>query len=69
MPSLREAVRLDPGLPEAHGTLGIALATLGETQAAVAALEEASRLDPEYMETRPASRLVYEAARRGEAWP
>jgi len=69
LPSLREAVRLGPSAPKAHGTLGVALAALGEAAAAVAALEEARRLDPDYLEARPASRLVYEAARRGETWP
>lgn len=67
--SLREAIRLRPREARAHGLLGIALNDLGRHAEAVAALEQALRLDPAYFEQRPAARATLEAARRGEVWP
>jgi tetratricopeptide (TPR) repeat protein len=68
LPSLREAVRLKPDLAGAHGSLAVALANTGTFPAAVAEFDEAVRLDPQYLERRPAARQIYEAARRGERW-
>jgi tetratricopeptide (TPR) repeat protein len=66
---LREAVRLDPVVAEAHGTLAMALAALGQLEEATSELKEAVRLDPEYLESRPASAQVLEAAGSGRVWP
>jgi tetratricopeptide (TPR) repeat protein len=68
-PELREAVRLRPSDAEAQALLGNALALLGRSADAVAAFEQALRLDPTVLDRRPAARAVYEAARRGERWP
>jgi len=65
---LQEAVRLKPDLPGAHGSLGVALASSGAYVEAVAAFDEAVRLDPQYFANRPAAQQVYEAARKGERW-
>lgn len=65
---LREAVRLKPDLAAAHGSLGVALAASGDYAQAVASFDEAARLDPAYFTNRPATRQVYEAARKGERW-
>jgi tetratricopeptide (TPR) repeat protein len=67
--ALTAAVSLRPDFPAAHGTLGVALNALGRHAEAVSALEEAARLDPEYLEGRPASREVLAAARQGRTWP
>jgi Flp pilus assembly protein TadD len=68
-PELREATRLRPDDAEAHVLLGNALARLGRAGEAVAAFEEAVRLDPNILDQRPAARAAYEAARRGAQWP
>lgn len=69
LPWLREAARLDPADPRPWGALGAALSALGRNPEAAAAFEEAVRRDPAWLESRPASRAIAEAARRGEAWP
>jgi cytochrome c-type biogenesis protein CcmH/NrfG len=66
---LREAARLDPSDPEPWGVLGAALCALGRTAEAVAAFDEAVRRDPAWLDSRPASQAMAEAARKGEAWP
>jgi tetratricopeptide (TPR) repeat protein len=68
-PELREAARLRPQDAEVRALLGNALALEGRLPDAVAAFEEALRLDPAVLEHRPASRAAYDAARRGERWP
>jgi tetratricopeptide (TPR) repeat protein len=68
-PELREAARLRPEDAEARALLGNALALLGRAAEAIAAYEDALRLDPAVLEQRPAARAAYEAARRGERWP
>jgi cytochrome c-type biogenesis protein CcmH/NrfG len=68
-PALREAVRLRPEDAEAQVLLGEALARLDRAPEAVAAFEEALRLEPTVLDRRPAARAVYEAARRGQRWP
>lgn len=68
-PELRAAVRLGPTDPEARATLGNALALLGRSADAVAAFEEALRLDPTVLDRRPGARAAYEAARQGQVWP
>jgi tetratricopeptide (TPR) repeat protein len=68
-PELREAVRLRPADAEAQVLLGNALALLGRWADAVAAFDQALRLDPTVLDRRPAARAVYDAARRGERWP
>jgi tetratricopeptide (TPR) repeat protein len=68
-PELREAVRLRPDDPEAQVLMGDALARLGRPADAVAAFEQALRLDPKVLDQRPAARAAYDAARRGEKWP
>jgi cytochrome c-type biogenesis protein CcmH/NrfG len=67
--ALRESIRLEPGNARAYGALGSALNALGEHPEAVAAFDEALRLEPDFFDGRPASRLVFEASQRGEAWP
>jgi tetratricopeptide (TPR) repeat protein len=69
LPALTRAVELRPEEPRAHGMLALALGARGRTAEAVGAFEAALRLDPEFFSSRPGARLVYEAARRGEAWP
>jgi Flp pilus assembly protein TadD len=68
-PELREAARLRPDDPEAQVLLGDALARLGRLPDAVAAFEQALRLDPKVLDQRPAARAAYDAARRGGKWP
>jgi tetratricopeptide (TPR) repeat protein len=68
-PELREAVRLRSADAEAQALLGNALALLGRAGEAVAAFEQALRLDPTVLDRRPAARAAYDAARRGERWP
>jgi Flp pilus assembly protein TadD len=68
-PELREAARLRPEDAEAQVLLGDALAQLGRAADAVAAFEQALRLDPKVLDQRPAARAAYDAARRGEKWP
>ncbi len=45
----REALRIDPGLPEAHYDLGLALAQAGNLADAIPSLQEAVRLNPDYV--------------------
>jgi tetratricopeptide (TPR) repeat protein len=66
---LRHASWLAPGDARVHAELALALHRLGEHSLALAEFEEAQRLDPSYLEGRPAARLAFEAARRGEPWP
>jgi tetratricopeptide (TPR) repeat protein len=66
---LREAVLLGTEGVEAQVLLGIALNALGRQPEAVAAFEDAERADPGLADRRPASRAVYEAARKAERWP
>jgi Flp pilus assembly protein TadD len=68
-PELREAVRLRPDDAEARVLLGDALARVGPPAEAVAAFEEALRIDSAVLDQRPAARAAYDAARRGEKWP
>jgi tetratricopeptide (TPR) repeat protein len=66
---LQAALRLSPQRADAYGLLGSALLRLGQLPESAAAFAEAERIQPAYFELRPASRLEYEAARGGEAWP
>jgi len=68
-PELREAIRLRPDDAEAQVLLGDALVRLGRAPDAVAAFEQALRLDANVLDQRPAARAAYDAARRGEKWP
>ncbi len=45
--AFREAIRLDPGLPEAHYGLGLLLKNEGKNDEALAAFEQARHVDPE----------------------
>jgi tetratricopeptide (TPR) repeat protein len=66
---LRHARRLRPQDADAAGQLALALAAQGRGAEAVAAFDEATRLDPGYLDQRPAARAALEAARRGAPWP
>jgi tetratricopeptide (TPR) repeat protein len=66
---LREAARLGTDDVEAQVLLGIALNVLGRQQEALAAFEAAEQIDPALVDRRPASRAVYEAAKKAERWP
>jgi Flp pilus assembly protein TadD len=66
---LRQAVSLAPGDARIHAELALILSQQGEAAGARVEFEEALRLDPAYLEGRPATRLAYEAARRAERWP
>jgi Flp pilus assembly protein TadD len=68
-PELREAIRLRPEDAEPQVLLGDALVRLGRAADAVAAFEQALRLDPAVLDQRPAARATYDGARRGEKWP
>jgi Flp pilus assembly protein TadD len=63
--SLRDAIRLGAGEARTWGDLALALVALGRLPDAVAAFDEALRLDPKFLEGRPGARAAYEAARRG----
>jgi len=67
--ALREAVRLQPNDAEAWVGLAIALGAQGRTAEAVAAFDEARAREPAILADRPAAAALFEAARRGEAWP
>src|SRR6185503_2385038 len=54
---------------EAVGALEQAVAASGQLQAAVAAFDEALRLDAAVLDGRPAARAALDAARRGASWP
>lgn len=69
LPALEEAVKLRAEDADAHVLLGVCLNGLGRHPEAVAAFEEAVRLDPEAFELRPAAKAAFEAAQRGERWP
>jgi tetratricopeptide (TPR) repeat protein len=66
---LQAALRLAPQRAEAYGLLGSALLRLGQLPESAAAFAEAERIEPSFFELRPASRLEYEAAKGGQAWP
>ena len=66
---LREAIRLGAGEARTWGDLALALVALGRLTEAVAAFDEALRLDPKFLDGRPGSRAAYEAARAGGPWP
>ena len=66
---LREAFRLRPTDPRPHVLLGDALNALGRHGEAVAAFEEALRLDPEALDGLPAAQAALAACRRQQAWP
>ena len=68
-PELREAIRLRPEDAEAQVLLADALVRLERAPDAVAAFEQALRLDPTILDQRPAARAAYDASRRGEKWP
>ncbi len=65
---LREAIDLGAGAP-AYGALGSALNLLGRHTEALAAFQEAERLEPDFFQYRPAAREIRDASRRGERWP
>jgi len=67
--ALEQAVRLAPADAEALAGLAQALAASGQLQAAVAAFDEALRLDAAVLDGRPAARAALDAARRGAPWP
>jgi tetratricopeptide (TPR) repeat protein len=67
--ALEQAVRLAPADAEARVGLAQALAASGQLPAAVAAFEEALRLDAAVLDGRPAARAALDAARRGTPWP
>jgi tetratricopeptide (TPR) repeat protein len=69
VPALTEAVRLGPGEAATRADLAVALAAAGRLVEAVAAFEDALRLDAAVLEARPAARAVLEAAREGRRWP
>jgi tetratricopeptide (TPR) repeat protein len=65
---LREATRLDPSLAGAYVSLGVAQNAMGDHAEAVASFDEALRLEPRVLATRPVAREVLKASRRGERW-
>jgi len=67
--SLREAIRLGAGEARTWGDLALALVALGRLPEAVAAFDEALRLDAKFLEGRPGARAAYDAARQGRPWP
>ncbi len=67
--ALEQAVRLAPADAEARVGLAQALAASGQLGAAVAAFDEALRLDARVLDGRPAARAALDAARRGAPWP
>jgi tetratricopeptide (TPR) repeat protein len=67
--SLREAIRLGNGEARTWGDLALALVALGRFTDAVAAFDEALRLDAKFLEGRPGARAAYDAARQGRPWP
>jgi Flp pilus assembly protein TadD len=69
VPPLLEAVRLAPDSARAHGELALAYNQLGEHAHALARFEEALRLEPSYLDDRPAARATRAASQRGERWP
>jgi tetratricopeptide (TPR) repeat protein len=69
LPSLRKSLRLRPDSASAFGSMGFALAMMGQYEEAIAAFEEAQRLDSEFWTNRPGARAVYESAQQREPWP
>lgn len=69
LPALEEALKLRAEDADTHVLLGVCLNGLGRHPEAVAAFEEAVRLDPEAFDLRPAAKAAFEAAQRGERWP
>ena len=69
LPALEAAARLRPDDAEVFVLLGVCLNALGRHPEAVAAFEEALRLDAGALSLRPAAEAVLQAARRGERWP
>jgi tetratricopeptide (TPR) repeat protein len=67
--ALEQAVHLAPADAEARAGLAQALAASGQLQAAVAAFDEALKLDAAVLDGRPAARAALDAARRGAPWP
>jgi tetratricopeptide (TPR) repeat protein len=67
--ALAEASRLAPADASVRLSLALAHHAGGRTSEAAAAFEEALRLDPAVLESRPAARAVFEAVRRKEPWP
>jgi tetratricopeptide (TPR) repeat protein len=65
----QEALHLSPGDARAYGLLGEALHVRGAYPEAAAAFAEAVRLDPAFLESRPAARAMEAASQRGAAWP
>jgi len=57
--NVREAIRLDPSLPQAHFELGSILEEAGRLNEAVLALQEAARLDASYAEPHMAMARIY----------
>jgi len=66
---LREAIRLGGGEARTWGDLALALVALGRSTEAVAAFDEALRLDANYLQGRPGARAAYDAAHAGSPWP
>jgi tetratricopeptide (TPR) repeat protein len=66
---LRHAGWLAPGDARVHAELALALSQLAEHALALAEFEEALRLDPSYLDRRPAARETRAASQRGERWP
>ena len=70
--ALREferAVALDASEPRYLAGLGVTLNTLGRHDEAVAALERAAALDPDYLDAHPAAGAALDASRAGNVWP
>jgi tetratricopeptide (TPR) repeat protein len=67
--AFRAALRLGANEARVHGALALALVAQSRYADAVAAFEEARRLDPKYLDRRPGSRAAYEAAKAGKPWP
>lgn len=57
--NVRESIRLDPSLPQAHFELGSILEEAGRLNEAVSALQEAAQLDPAYPEPHMALARIY----------
>jgi len=60
----RSALRVRPGYANAWGNLGMTAYLLGRYREAAEAFETARELVPDYFDTRPVQRKVWEASRR-----